>query len=469
MKKEKYYISFTKEMRKDYTILAPNMLPMHFKLILNVFKGRGYKMELLETQGRDIIETGLKYVHNDTCYPAILVIGQFINALQSGKYDPKKTALLLSQTGGGCRASNYIALLRKALKNAGYGYVPVISFSLGGLEEHPGFKITLPLWHRMFYAVIYGDLLLSLVNQVKPYEINSGESEALAERYCREIADEMNSDGISFKKVKRRTAEILKSFSKIPTNKNEKVKVGVVGEIYVKFSPFGNNNLVDFLVSEGAEAVLPGLLDFCLYCVINNIADAKLYGRGRLKEPFVWLAYRFVTKKQREIIDLMKEEGHFRPPTPIDKTAKHIMDYIGIGAKMGEGWLLPAEMLELYESGVPNIVCAQPFGCLPNHIFGKGMMKPLKTKNPDINIVAIDYDASATGVNQENRIKLMLANAREQMKNSHKPSPTIGGANAIHHEQNRAAMDNKQSHAAAGNSERLSDTENSDKKPTAKV
>ncbi len=423
MKKEKYYISFTKEMKKDYTILAPNMLPMHFKLILNVFKGHGYKMELLETQGRDIIETGLKYVHNDTCYPAILVIGQFINALQSGKYDPHKTALLLSQTGGGCRASNYIALLRKALKNAGYGFVPVISFSLGGLEDHPGFKITLPLWHRMFYAVIYGDLLLSLVNQVRPYEITPGESEALAERYCREIAEEMNRDGISFQKVKRRAAEILKSFQKIPTVKTEKVRVGVVGEIYVKFSPFGNNNLADFLVSEGAEVVVPGLLDFCLYCVINNIADARLYGRGVFKEPFVRLAYRFVTKKQKEIIELMKADGHFRPPTPIDETVKRIVDYIGIGAKMGEGWLLPAEMLELYESGVPNIVCTQPFGCLPNHIFGKGMMKPLKAKNPDINIVAIDYDASATGVNQENRIKLMLANAREQMEKAKKASP----------------------------------------------
>lgn len=409
------YVEFTKEMKKDYTILAPNMLPIHFKLILQVFKNRGYKMELLTTSGREIVETGLKYVHNDTCYPAILVIGQFIHALQSGKYDPHKTALLISQTGGGCRASNYISLLRKALKNAGLEFVPVISFSIGGLESHSGFKISLPVWHRMFYAVIYGDLLMTLVNQVKPYEITKGTAESLADKYAKEIANTMDSDGVSFAKVKRTCRAIVKDFESIPQIKTQKVPVGIVGEIYVKFSPLGNNNLESFLVSEGAEVTVPGLLDFCLYCVINNIADKKLYGRNKYIAPFAKLAYDFVVSREKQISEILSESGRFRAPAPIARTAERIRDYINIGVKMGEGWLLPAEMLELYDSGIKNIVCTQPFGCLPNHICGKGMMKPLKAKNPGMNIVAIDYDAGASVVNQENRLKLMLANAREQM------------------------------------------------------
>ncbi len=409
------YVEFTKDMIKDYTVLVPNMLPVHFKMILQVFKNRGYNMELLETSGREIAETGLKYVHNDTCYPAILVIGQFIHALQSGKYNPHKTALLISQTGGGCRASNYISLLRKALKNAGFGFVPVISFSLGGLESHSGFKLTLPIWHRMFYAVIYGDLLLSLVNQVKPYETVKGSAEKLADRYACEIADKMDSDGVSFKKVVKTCRAIVKDFEAIPQTVTEKVPVGIVGEIYVKFSPLGNNNLESFLVSEGAEVTIPGLLDFCLYCIVNNIADSSLYGGGKLRSRIAKIAYNFVVSRQKIISDIMSQSGRFRPFAEMSHTVERIREYIGMGVKMGEGWLLPAEMLELYDSGVKNIVCTQPFGCLPNHICGKGMMKPLKERNPGMNIVAIDYDAGASVVNQENRLKLMLANAREQM------------------------------------------------------
>lgn len=411
------YIPFTKEMKKDYTILVPNMLPMHFKLIMKVFENRGYNIELLETSGPQITETGLKYVHNDTCYPAILVIGQFIDALKSGKYDTNKIALLLSQTGGGCRASNYIALLRKALKKAGYGHIPVISFNLSGLEKHSGFKLTVPLLHRLFYAVIYGDMLLSLVNQTKPYETVVGESEQLAEKYCKYLADNMDENGVSFKKVMKNCEKMLRDFSAIPKNNVNKVKVGVVGEIYVKFSPLGNNNLEEFLVSEGAEVVQPGLLDFCLYCVVNGIEDYKLYGRNRLSHPVYKFAYDFLNKKQEKIIELTKRYG-FRPPSRMPHTVERIKSYIGLGAKMGEGWLLPAEMLELYDSGIKNIVCTQPFGCLPNHICGKGMMKPLKDNNPDMNIVAIDYDAGASRVNQENRLKLMLFSAREKLENS---------------------------------------------------
>ncbi len=388
------------------------MLPMHLKLVLQVMKNEGYKLELLETQGQQIAETGLKYVHNDTCYPAILVIGQFISALMSGQYDVHKTALILFQTGGGCRASNYIYLLRKALIKAGLGFVPVISFNFKGLENHPGFKLSLPLLHRMLYAVLYGDLLMSLVGQCRPYELNAGQSQALADRYTETIAQDMKKNGISFKKLRRDCLKMLDDFAAIPVKRTQKVKVGVVGEIYVKFSPLGNNNLEDFLISEGAEVFVPGLLGFFLYCLYNNLVDRELYGRGKLLSPVFEFVYRYITDKEDQIIDLIRQDGRFEPPPSFKRTVELVGGYIGLGAKMGEGWLLPAEMLELSHSGIKNIVCTQPFGCLPNHIFGKGMMKPLREKNPDLNIVAVDYDAGASKVNQENRLKLMLANAR---------------------------------------------------------
>lgn len=410
MEKRKY-IPFTEEMKKDYTVLVPNMLPRHFKLIMQVLKSYGYKTELLEGSGREVVETGLKYVHNDTCYPAILVIGQFINALQSGKYDVNKVALILFQTGGGCRASNYIFLLRKALERAGYGFIPVISFSLTGLEKHPGFNLTLPIIHRLFYAVMYGDMLLSLVNQCKPYELVKGDTERLADEYTVKLAELMETEGVSFKKVKKNCEEMLNAFAAVPKLDTPKIKVGVVGEIYVKYSPLGNNNLEQLLIDEGAEVVVPGLMDFFFYCLVSYMDD-RSYGLKRKLYPIMKFAFEFLTEKQQQLIDLIKRHGSFAPPTPIKHTMELIKGYIGFGAKMGEGWLLPAEMLELNDSGVHNIVCTQPFGCLPNHICGKGMMKPLKERNPEMNIVAIDYDAGASKVNQENRIKLMLSNAK---------------------------------------------------------
>ncbi|MBR2293574.1 MAG: 2-hydroxyacyl-CoA dehydratase [Clostridia bacterium] len=413
-KTEKSYISFTEEMKKDYTVLIPNMLPMHFTLISKVFRNYGIRSELLLTQGQHIKDTGLKYVHNDTCYPAVLVIGQFIDALQSGKYDPHKTALILFQTGGGCRASNYINLLRKALQKAGYDYVPVISMSLAGLEDHPGFQMSIPMVHRLLYAILYADLLMLLRNQCRPYEIKKGESEALAQIWTDRLAAEMDVSGkISYRKIKENYKKILADFNKIPRAEERRIRVGVVGEIFVKYSPLGNNNLEDFLVKEGAEVTVPGLLDFCLYCVYNNLMDTKLLGRNK-GQYLIWrIAYRFFLKKQKDLIEIIRQNSEFDPPTPFEHTVSLIKGYIGIGAKMGEGWLLTAEMLELADKGIKNIVCTQPFGCLPNHICGKGMMRPIKERNPDINIVAIDYDAGATAVNQENRIKLMLANYSE--------------------------------------------------------
>ena len=408
------YVPFTEEMKKDYTILVPNMLPTHFKLMINIFKTHGYNMELLETTGPHIAETGLKYVHNDTCYPAIVVVGQFMDALLSGKYDTDKTALIMFQTGGGCRASNYISIIRKALKKANLGHIPVISINFSGLEKHSGFQMNKDMLHSLMYAVFYADLIMSLVNQVEPYESVKGDSKKLAEKWTDILGKELGkSQKIKYSQVKKNYKKIIDDFASIPVNKTDKVKVGIVGEIFVKYSPLANNNLEKFLINEGSEVVVPGLVDFSLYVAYNNIMDYKLYGKNRLTS-FVWyIAYHFLCKKKNDVIKLLSESNRFEPWTPFEKITNISKDVINVAVKMGEGWLLTAEMLELANNGCKNIVCTQPFGCLPNHICGKGMMKPLKELRPDINIVAIDYDASASPVNQENRLKLMLTNAKK--------------------------------------------------------
>ena len=406
------YIPFTEEMKKDYTILVPNMLPMHFQLVIQVAKTYGYNMELLETSGTSIVETGLKYTHNDACYPAVCVIGQFLDALLSGKYDVHKVALIMFQTGGGCRASNYISLIRKALERAGLGFVPVISFSFAGLEKHPGFKLTLPFLHGLAYAVLFGDLLMSLKGQVVPYETHTGDTEQLCRKWTERLGKELGSNAkIRYSHVKQLYGEILKEFAAIPREQRKAVQVGVVGEIFVKYSPLANNHLEDFLVSEGAEVTMPGLLDFVLYMVYNNIVEYRVYHRKVLLQPIIHLAWRYLCGKKNDIIAMVKEQGVFRPWTPFEQVPPMAEEFISPAVKMGEGWLLTAEMMELAHSGCTNIVCTQPFGCLPNHICGKGMMKPIKEKYPNVNIVAIDYDSGASRVNQENRLKLMLANA----------------------------------------------------------
>ena len=414
-------VLFTKEMKKTHTILFPTMLPMHFKLISRIFNDYGYQTKLLEngTHGdiQRIIEVGLKYVHNDTCYPAALLIGQFIDALDSGEYDVHKTALMLFQTCGGCRASNYLPLLRKALKKAGYGFIPVISLNFSGIEKNPGFHITLPMLYRAVYALLYGDLLMTLVAQCQPYEIQKGSAQALADRWVEKLTGE-GSGKVRYGKVKENYRTMIEDFAALPRRKEKRVLVGIVGEIFVKYSPLGNNNLEDFLISEGAETTMGGLCDFLLYILFNIGMDHMLYRTGTLAAAGAHLASRYIMKRQDDMIRAVRENGVFRAPTRFEETRRAARDYIGYGTKMGEGWLLTAEMAELIHSGIPNVVIVQPFGCLPNHIIGKGMMKPMKEKNPDANIVAIDYDAGATKINQENRLKLMLANAREGQETS---------------------------------------------------
>ena len=407
---------FTKEMKKDYTLLAPQMLPDHFAMVVEIVRSYGYKVEMLENTGRPVIDAGQKYVHNDACYPAILVIGQLINAIQSGTYDPHKVALVITQTGGGCRASNYIHLLRKALEKADLGFVPVISLNLSGLESNPGFQLTVGMLRKVIFALIYGDLILCVSNQVRPYELTKGDTDACVQQCMDFLLDDMHQGkGMSFKSMRVNFDRITAAFKAIPVSGEKKVKVGVVGEIYVKYAPLGNNNLCDFLLSEGAEPVVPGVIDFIIFKINNREVDVDIYGGKWVKETFCHWLQKYVMKYQHAMIDALKSAG-FRAPGDFNELHSYIKGYLGDGNKMGEGWLLTAEMLELIHTGVPNIVCTQPFGCLPNHIVGKGMIRKIKDDYPWSNVVAIDYDPGATKINQENRIKLMLANARALQK-----------------------------------------------------
>lgn len=402
---------FTTEMKKDYTILAPQMLPIHFEFIEKVLRQAGYQVEVLSTTHKNIVEEGLKSVHNDTCYPALLVIGQFIDALKSGKYDVDKTACLLTQTGGGCRASNYIYLLRKALEKSGFSQVPVISLNFSGLEENPGFRINQKTLVKLVYALLYGDFLMCIKNQCEPYEENPGDTNAMVAHWTKRLLEQM--EGPLFVRLARNYRAILRDFADIAMDRTrEKVKVGIVGEIYMKYAPLGNNYLESYLLKEGAEVVNSGLLDFCLYCIYNNLFDQLFYGSSLKKRVVNRIAAKFLLSKQRQMIREIKQHGMFVAPTDFERVVSMSEGYIDHGVKMGEGWLLTAEMLDLIYSGVNNIVSAQPFGCLPNHIVAKGMMRKIKDQFPLANIVAVDYDPGASAINQENRIRLMLANAK---------------------------------------------------------
>ena len=408
---------FTKEMKKEYTILMPQMLPIHFGMFQKMLQLEGYNVVQLNNEGQAVVDEGLKYVHNDTCYPALLVIGQFLDAIKHGGYDPHKVALFITQTGGGCRASNYIHLLRKALEKAGMGYIPVISISFG-LEKNPGFHLTIPLLRRLIYAMMYGDLIMNVANQVRPDEVNAGETDALVETWKNRLIDRFQQGkGMSRKQMQAGFKEICDAFKAVPVeNFGSKVRVGVVGEIYVKFSSLGNNQLEKFLLSEGAEPVVPGLTDFLIFKIFNREVDVNIYGGKWIKKKVCQIFKGYVEQCQRDMIDALNNSHYFKAPGTFEDLHRLVHGYLGEGCKMGEGWLLTAEMLELIHSGTPNIVCAQPFGCLPNHIVGKGMVRRLKDDYPDSNIVAIDYDPSATKINQENRIKLMLANGKAMAK-----------------------------------------------------
>lgn len=397
-------------MKDSYKILIPDMLPWHFALIERLLKLEGYDVEVLKNDSRAVIDEGLKHVHNDTCYPCLCTVGQYIDALKSGKYDVNRTAVIMSQSGGGCRASNYIPLIRKALK-AEFPQVPVMSLNFSGLEKDSSFPIEVKLLLKLAFAVFYGDAIMWCYNQTKPYEEREGAADKVRDELMDYVLSKFEKGG--YARYKKVIGHIIAAFSAVPRKNIKKVKVGIVGEIYVKYSALGNNHLEEFLLSEDCEPVVPVLMDYVLYCVVNNINDGDLYGKKGLFYTANKILYSILHRMQKNIIKLFEREGTFEPIHDFEHLRKCADKVLNQGVKMGEGWLIPAEMAALAETGTENIVCAQPFGCLPNHIAGKGAIRTLKNLYQNENIVAVDYDPSATRVNQENRIKLMLATARE--------------------------------------------------------
>ena len=422
--------NFTPEMVKTHKILVPNLAPTQFRILAAALEGEGYQVEILGNCGSQVAQLGLQYVHNDTCYPALLVIGQFLDALNSGKYDLDHTALLITQTGGGCRASNYIKLLRKALVRAGYGSIPVASLNFSGLEKDSGLPLTVLLLRKVIAAIEYGDLIVALRSQVRPYQNTPGAAEALAEKWVETVRGWIREGrNFSAHEMKHQFDVIAADFAAIPVTRVPKVKVGIVGEIYVKYSPLGNNDLEKFLESQDCEVNLPGLMGFVEYCIANYRLDVDFYGGSHLVAGGADFLLSYLDSIGKSANAALRRHGFYAPGS-FRELMKKPQGVISLGAKMGEGWLLTAEMLELVEGGYPNIVCAQPFGCLPNHIVGKGMINRIRALHPQANITPVDYDPSATRVNQENRIKLMLAVAKENLNAAPTP-PAPATAEAL--------------------------------------
>ena len=366
--------------------------------------------EVLTNDSDQVKEEGLAHVHNDTCYPALLVIGQFINALKSGKYDLDHVALVITQTAGGCRASNYLSLLRKALQMEGWEHIPCLSVNFSGLEKDSGLKITMPMLLRVLYCVLYGDALMWLKNQVMPYELNPGQTEQVIDEIVSVLEQEFVGGGYRHsKKIYKMMIEKMKA---IPRSQEPKIRVGIVGEIYMKYSPLGNHDLENYLMREGFEPVVTGVMDFGLYCIENGIIDYEYYHRHAKTHSLFSLAKSLIMRMQKTFEQAVKKDGTFVPPEDFNQVIRDGKGFIDQGVKMGEGWLLTSEVVSLVKNGVNNIISAQPFGCLPNHIVAKGMVRRIKEVYPKANIVAIDYDPSASRVNQENRIRLMMANAK---------------------------------------------------------
>lgn len=406
---------FHKSDRSIYTILAPQMIPTHFSLFQEAFRLHGYQLKVLENVIDQQVEEGLKYVNNDACFPAIITVGQLVHALKSGQYDPDQTAVIMTQTGGGCRATNYIALLKKALANAGFARVPVISLNhSSGLDRQPGFSVSLPLVKKLVVSACLGDLLLRLRFAVRPYEAEKGATDALYRRWLDRCIELLPA--FSMKKYKRMVSEMVADFSQLRVVGPRKPKVGIVGEIYIKFSPFANNHLIETIESEGGEAVVPDFVNFFLYGLYNRGFRKDHLGKGRLPVLAGNIGISYIEFFREPIRRALESSGRFRPPLGIDKIAEKASKMLSLGNQMGEGWLLPGEMAELMETGVKNVVCVQPFACLPNHILGRGMFNAVKKQYSGANLVSIDYDASTSKVNQINRIKLMINIAENNLR-----------------------------------------------------
>ncbi|WP_310604347.1 acyl-CoA dehydratase activase-related protein [Anaerosporobacter sp.] len=412
-------VIFTEKMREEYTLLCPQMSPIHFDFLGPALRSVGYNVIVLDNDNKEAVDVGLKYVNNDACYPSLMVVGQIMEALLSGSYDLNKVAVVITQTGGGCRATNYISFIRRALAKAGMEHIPVVSINTVGLEKNPGFKFTPSAVNRALQALVYGDVLMRVLYRTRPYEAEKGAANTLYQTWRERCMQSVQNGKRS--EFKNNLRGIIKDFDELPLLDITKPKVGIVGEILVKFLPAANNNLVDLLEAEGAEAVMPDLIDFFLYGSYNANYKIQYLGRPK-KEAFtnnigIW----FIEQYRKEMKKQLAASKRFEPPKEISELADYAKDYVSIGNQTGEGWFLTGEMVELIHSGVNNIVCAQPFACLPNHVVGKGVIKVLRQHFPESNIVAVDYDPGASEVNQLNRIKLMLSTAN---KNLTKNSPT---------------------------------------------
>lgn len=407
-------VDFTREMKQSYDILAPDIFPTHMELLSEVFAIYGYRLRVVKYRGQQVIETGLRCLHNDVCYPAICMLGQQLYALQCGDYDPHKTALIQFQTGGGCRASNYICLLRKALERIHMSYVPVISLSFGGFEHYSGFSITPGMIMCGLRSLIYGDMLLLLKNQTLPYEKNPGQTDSTVRAWVKRLTEQFrHRKGLTNASMRKNLSEMAEEFAQIPRIERHCKKVGIVGEIYVKYSPLGNNDLEAFLLSQGCEVMVPGVLGFFQYCFANAEMDHTYYGKNALRLFGSRIAQHLAAKWENALVQALIPYPIFETPVTFERVEVLADQVIDRGVKMGEGWLLPGEAAGLIEKGYSNIICAQPFGCLPNHIVGKGTIRRLRELYPCANIFPVDYDAGASKVNQENRIRLMLAIAQQ--------------------------------------------------------
>ena len=396
---------FTKLRKEKYTILVPDMCPIHFNIIAEGMRRRGYNMVIVTPHGREAKDDGLTAIQNDACYPVVIIAGAFIHELRSGNYDLDHTAVIISQTGGGCRASNYLALFRKAFAKE-FPQVPVLSFNFSGLEKETSLPISLGSGLELYHSVLYGDFLTNLVNQARAYYAKE-EVDAALEECLVYIKAKLGK--ASFYRRQKNYKFFLSRFAKLQPTGKRKPRVGVVGEIYVKYSPYANNELCEFLLRSDVEPVFPSLNEFVLYCLYNWLIDHDYYGRNKKSYPLLKLAYRYLLHITRSMNKALTGTA-FLPYDDFEEVISCGKKVIDIGVKMGEGWLIPAEMVCFASNGVPNIVVVQPFGCLPNHIVGKGMVRPVKALCPNANIVPLDFDASSTSVNQENRLKLMLAN-----------------------------------------------------------
>lgn len=417
-------VIFTEEMRKTYTILCPQMSPIHFDLLEPAFRSCGYHFEVMQNDNKGAIDMGLKYVNNDACYPSLWVVGQIMDSLLSGKYDLNHTAILMTQTGGGCRATNYVGFIRRALKKAGMEQVPVVSLNLGKIEANPGFHINASLLIKASYAAILGDIFMRCVYRMRPYEKEKGSVEACHEKWKKKCQDFVSLKHPGYFKFQKLCRAIIEDFDRIAITDEVKPRVGVVGEILVKFAPAANNHLVDLLEKEGAEAVVPDLVDFMQYCFYNQIYKADHFGSSKKAKAICRFGIWAIDHLRGGAIRAFEKSKHFEPPTSIYQLVNYAEPIVSIGNQTGEGWFLTGEMVELIKEGAPNIVCTQPFGCLPNHVVGKGVIKKLRHLYPDCNIVAIDYDPGASEVNQLNRIKLMLSTAQKKTQET-KGAPSL--------------------------------------------